>query len=57
MLLNAEIDRLLQLGVIEESEESSPVVLVQKPGKVGLRNEVSVYLDDLPVISNNFENH
>ncbi|XP_033237657.1 uncharacterized protein [Drosophila pseudoobscura] len=37
-LLYAEIDRMLSLGVIEESDSawSSPVVLVQKPGKVRL---------------------
>lgn len=37
-LLYSEVDRMLQLGVIEESDSawSSPVVLVQKPGKVRL---------------------
>ena len=37
-LLYAEIDRMLKMGVIEESDSawSSPVVLVQKPGKVRL---------------------
>jgi len=37
-LLYAEVDRMLKLGVIEESDSawSSPVVLVQKPGKVRL---------------------
>ncbi|XP_065365428.1 uncharacterized protein LOC135958451 [Calliphora vicina] len=37
-LLFAEIDRMLQLGVIEESQSpwSSPVALVRKPGKVRL---------------------
>ncbi|KAH8338217.1 hypothetical protein KR074_001824, partial [Drosophila pseudoananassae] len=35
-LLYAEVDRMLKLGVIEESDSpwSSPVVVVQKPGKV-----------------------
>ncbi|KAH8241672.1 hypothetical protein KR032_006895, partial [Drosophila birchii] len=37
-LLYAEVDRMLKLGVIEESDSawSSPVVLVQKPGKIRL---------------------
>ncbi|KAH8357521.1 hypothetical protein KR084_012071, partial [Drosophila pseudotakahashii] len=37
-LLYKEIDRMLEMGVIEESQSawSSPVVLVQKPGKVRL---------------------
>ncbi|KAH8295523.1 hypothetical protein KR054_004614, partial [Drosophila jambulina] len=37
-LLYAEVDRMLAMGVIEESQNawSSPVVLVQKPGKVRL---------------------
>jgi len=37
-LLYAEVDRILKLGVIEESDSawSSPVDLVQKPGKVRL---------------------
>lgn len=37
-LLYAEIDRMLKLGVIKESDSAwlSPVVLVQKPGKVRL---------------------
>jgi len=38
LLLYEEVDRTLKLGVIEESDSpwSSPVVLVQKPGKVRL---------------------
>ncbi|XP_044572730.1 uncharacterized protein LOC6503773 isoform X1 [Drosophila ananassae] len=37
-LLYGEVDRMLELGVVEESDSawSSPVVLVQKPGKVRL---------------------
>nr|XP_041630567.1 uncharacterized protein K02A2.6-like [Drosophila kikkawai] len=37
-LLYAEVDRMLKLGVIEESDSawSTPVILVQKPGKVRL---------------------
>jgi len=37
-LVYPEVDRMLKLGVIEESDSawSSPVVLVQKPGKVRL---------------------
>jgi len=37
-LMYAEVDRMLELGVIEESDSpwSSPVVLVRKPGKVRL---------------------
>ncbi|XP_052857197.1 uncharacterized protein LOC128265316 [Drosophila gunungcola] len=37
-LLYEEVDRMLSLGVIEESDSawSSPVVLVQKPGKIRL---------------------
>jgi len=37
-LLYAEVDRILKLGVSEESDSawSSPVVMVQKPGKVRL---------------------
>nr|XP_041633555.1 uncharacterized protein LOC121503304 [Drosophila kikkawai] len=40
-LLYAEVDRMLKLGVIEESDSawSSPVVLVQKPGKIPLDPE------------------